>query len=316
MMIDETLTPMTFYRELTMRNRGFISDSEQSALAEATVLIAGCGSTGGAVVEPLIRLGVRSLIVADPGTYELSNLNRQEATVDDLGANKAEVAAQRARAINPYSSVQVETAGLCEGNVSRLVGAATVVIDGVDVTEQQGLAAKYLLHAEAACLGKPVISGYDMAGMQYIRFYDYRRQRVPFDGRITDTDVAGSGGPLAVLAKLIPLRHVPTEMLENLRDNLGDPQYSIPQLAYAASLFGALASRMVVEVIAGGRVRQETVVDIHSLVRTPGARAAGVVRRIKVLGQILPKFLRVRVFGSPAGAARDDDGMVPKVRYV
>ena len=40
------------------------------------------------------------------------------------------------------------------------------------------------------------------------------------------------------------------------------------------------------------------------------------MRRVKVLGQILPKFLRIRVFGSPAGAARVDDEMDPQVRYV
>ena len=99
MTIDGARAPTSFYRgnEALLRNRFFISDIEQSALSDCSVLIAGCGSTGGAVVEPLVRLGVRRLIVADPGTYEVSNLNRQESTVDDVGRNKAEVAAERAR---------------------------------------------------------------------------------------------------------------------------------------------------------------------------------------------------------------------------
>jgi hypothetical protein len=155
-----------------------------------------------------------------------------------------------------------------------------------------------------------------MAGMQYIRFYDYRRPgSTPFDGRISSADVAEGSGPLSVLARLIPVRHVPTEMLEDLRDNFGEPDYSISQLAYAAMLFGALASRMVVEVAAGGRVRRETVVDVHGLVRTPGARAVGVLRRARVLVQILPKFVRIRVFGNSAPTRVTDD-LVPEVRYV
>jgi tRNA threonylcarbamoyladenosine dehydratase len=288
-------TSVGFYEELTLRNRGFISHPEQSALSNCSVLVAGCGSTGGAVVEPLIRLGVSRLILADPGEYEVSNLNRQDAIVSDVGRNKATVAAGRANAINPYSSVEVETIGICQSNVSRLVARATVVVDGVDVTEEDGLAAKYLLHAEAVAQGKPVISGYDMAGAQYIRFYDYRRRGArPFDGRITLVDLAEGSSPLSVLARLIPLRYVPTEMFEALRANADDPGYSIPQLAYTAKLFGVLASRMVVELVAGRRVRRETVVDVHHIVRPWQARVVDPIRRISTLVVIVPNLIRMR----------------------
>lgn len=288
-------TSVDFYRELTLRNEGFISRREQSALSNCSVLVAGCGSTGGAVVEPLIRLGVWRLTLADPGDYEVSNLNRQDATVDGVGRNKATVAADRARAINPYSSVEAETSGVCQSNVSRMVAQATVVVDGVDVTQKDGLAAKYLLHAEAAAQAKPVISGYDMAGTQYIRFYDYRRRGSrPFDGRITLLDLAEGSSPLSVLARLIPLRYVPTEMFEALHANVGNPGYSIPQLAYTAKLFGVLASRMVVELVVGRRVRRETVVDVHHMVRPWQARAVDPIRRIRMLALIFPNLIRMR----------------------
>ena len=51
-----TTAPTDFYSELTARNTGFISPRAQGRVREATVLVAGCGSTGGAAVEPLARV--------------------------------------------------------------------------------------------------------------------------------------------------------------------------------------------------------------------------------------------------------------------
>src|SRR4051812_13427129 len=90
------LPPEVFHQIFVARNRGVISAADQSCIAAAKILISGCGSIGGSSVEPLVRLGFRRLMLADPGSYELTNLNRQNATVGDLGRNKAAVAAERA----------------------------------------------------------------------------------------------------------------------------------------------------------------------------------------------------------------------------
>jgi tRNA A37 threonylcarbamoyladenosine dehydratase len=39
-----------FYASFTVRNRGLVSDGEQQMLRRAVILVAGCGSIGGAVV--------------------------------------------------------------------------------------------------------------------------------------------------------------------------------------------------------------------------------------------------------------------------
>ena len=87
-----------FYDELVSRNRGLIDPEIQRRLREARFVIAGCGSTGGACVGPLVRSGATRFVLVDPGTYELANLNRQDATIDDVGRNKADVQAERIRA--------------------------------------------------------------------------------------------------------------------------------------------------------------------------------------------------------------------------
>lgn len=263
-----TATAQDLYDELTCRNRGFVPPASQQRLSAATVLVAGCGSTGGAAVEPLARLGVQSFLLADNGTYELNNLNRQSAGQADIGRNKAEVCARHVHEINPQARTRVATEGIQPGTVAAMVAACDVVIDGVDVTEPAGWRAKYALHEAAAALRRPVISGYDMAGTQYVRFYDYRPGGVPFDGAVTAAQV-GTRATWRLLRRVVPLRVVPVEMLESARAAVATGEESVSQLVYTSMLFGALASRMVVDVLDGRPVRRHTVVDVHGAVRPP-----------------------------------------------
>jgi hypothetical protein len=255
-----------YYQALTERNRGLIPDETQRALRAATVLVAGCGSTGGAVIEPLARLGVGRFVLAEPGEYELNNLNRQSATYADIGRNKADVAAERVRAINPHAVTVVETDGVQLDTVSVLLDGVDVVVDGVDVTTAKGWSAKYALHAEAARRGCPVVSGYDMSGTQYVRYYDYRTGSVPLAGQVTEADVA-SETLWDLLLRVVPREIVPADLVADIRAHREEPEYSVPQLVYTSDLFGVLASRYVVEILTGNRVREEVTVDIHQLVR-------------------------------------------------
>lgn len=259
-----------FYAEFVSRNTGFIESATQTRLADATVLIAGCGSTGGAAVEPLARIGVQNFVLADNGSYELNNLNRQHARQTDLGRNKAEVSAELIRSINPYARVAVHQRGVELSTVDAQVAGADVIIDGVDVTERSGMRAKWALHVSAAAHRIPVISGYDMAGMQFVRCYDYRVPSQPLYGAVTASDVEISA-PFTLLARLIPKRKVPIEMIRNLRDSMHDPDYHVSQLVYTSLMFGAIASRMTVELLAGADVRRHVAIDVHRFVRRPRA---------------------------------------------
>ncbi|MFJ1702308.1 ThiF family adenylyltransferase [Kitasatospora sp. NPDC088346] len=261
----EALTADDFYAELTTRNRGLIPESAQLALGKARVLVAGCGSTGGAAVEPLVRLGVRDFVLAEPGEYELNNLNRQHARLSDLGRNKAEVSAELARSVNPHARVEVHTDGVQEENVTALLDGVDVVVDGVDVTTIGGWRAKFQLHAEAARRGVPVVSGYDMSGTQFIRYYDYRQDPTPLAGRVTAGQLE-TEEVWDLLLRIIPRELVPLDLVEDIRAHRSDPDYSVPQLVYTSHLFGVLAARYTVAVLAGVPVRAELTVDVHALV--------------------------------------------------
>jgi hypothetical protein len=261
-------SPDAYYAQLTSRNKGLIDDDEQRRLRHTTILVAGCGSIGGAVVEPLVRLGAERLLLVEPDTYEVHNLNRQAARLSDVGRNKARVLAQRAQEINPYATVRVDERGITAGNAAELVAATGLVIDGVDVTTSRPLACKYALHVEAQRQAVPVVCGYDIAGTQLVLVYDYRIRSLPvLRGRFTGRAVADMH-PLRFLARVVPLRAVPVEMFGELRRQLRGESTTFPQLVYSAQLFGVLACRLAMDLLAGRPVRHRVVVDVHALPRT------------------------------------------------
>lgn len=285
-------SPGDFYRALTSRNRGLLSIDDQQLLRRAVFLVAGCGSIGGAVVEPLIRLGAERLVLAEPDSYELHNLNRQHARLCDLGRNKALVLAEWAAQVNPHARVEVDTAGITAANAAGHVAAAALIFDAVDVTSAPALACKYLLHQEARLAGVPVICGYDIGGVQLIQVYDYVRPRTRvLGGRVTERDIAD---PMRFLARVVPLRALPVEIFPELRRQRSGEAGFFPQLVYSALLFGALAPRLAVDLLAGRPVRHRIIVDAHQLPRTPGGRLRADWARAGALARMAPAALAYR----------------------
>lgn len=292
-----------FYRALTSRNRGLLSIDDQQLLRRAVFLVAGCGSIGGAVVEPLIRLGAERLVLAEPDSYELHNLNRQHARLCDLGRNKALVLAEWAAQVNPHASVEVDTAGITAANATGHVAAAAVIFDAIDVTTAPALASKYLLHQEASMAGVPVICGYDIGGVQLIQVYDYLRPRTRvLGGRVSERDLAD---PMRFLARVVPLRALPAEIFPELRRQQSGEAGFFPQLVYSALLFGALAPRLAVDLLTGRPVRRRIIVDAHHLPRTPYARLRADWARAGALARMAPAALAYRRASAAHGSLRE-----------
>ncbi|SCL15254.1 ThiF family protein [Micromonospora rhizosphaerae] len=258
------LPPEEFHQIFVARNRGVVSTEDQARIAAAKILVAGCGSIGGSAVEPLVRLGFRRLVLADPGSYELTNLNRQNATVDDLGRNKAAVAAERARAINPHVEVEPVEQGVTEQTVDGLLAGVDVVIDGVDVTTRSGLAAKGLLHDRVRDRRLPLMTGWDLSGTQHVRVYDYRHERQLFGGAVTRQQL--NEMPMwTLLARLVPARTVPRDLIGLIRRGLEQDGFTFPQLVQAADMFGVIAATLTARLVTGRPVPPSATVDVHGL---------------------------------------------------
>jgi molybdopterin/thiamine biosynthesis adenylyltransferase len=249
-----------FLAEFRLRNRGLIGEEDQRNLSEATFLVAGCGSTGGATIEPLVRAGAMSFILVEPGEYEIHNLNRQRANLEAIGENKGAWLAKQAKSINPFVDVEVHEEGISSQNATSLCERASLIMDAVDVTTLEGLDAKCALHEAAAIARRPVISAYDLAYRQFVRIYDYRRPQRPLQGKIAR--IRRAKLPTDALALLIPFSALPYDMLGEIERLQKEPGASISQLGCAADLFGALAVPLVLEILAGRAVRKSYTLDL------------------------------------------------------
>lgn len=109
--------------------RNGLSCAQQLRLLHARVAIIGCGGLGGSVAELLARIGVGSLRLVDPDSFEEHNLNRQRfATVASIGQAKVEAARTMLQAINPVIHIDAVQAPFAEADVL----AAEVLVDGLD----------------------------------------------------------------------------------------------------------------------------------------------------------------------------------------
>ena len=272
-----------FYRELTTRNTPLVTPEEQERIRTATILVAGCGSIGGAAVEPLIRLGCENLILAEPDGYDIANMNRQSVRLQDVGRNKAAVFAERMREINPYATVEVHDHGITAENVDDVTARADVILDGVDVTTKPPLRHKVHLHEHARKAGKVVVSGYDIAGVQMLLIYDYRDPSVELMGGKVKSEEVERLEPFEFLARVIPFTVIPIEIIPELERQVRGEGGGFPQLVYTANLFGVLAVRATIDILAGRPVRKRVVIDVDAALRPRSQRPGIEASRIRSL---------------------------------
>ena len=132
-----------------------IGPTGQRRLADARVLVVGCGGLGTPVIEQLAAAGVGHLTVVDDDTVEVSNLNRQVLhRSEDIGRKKAERAAEWVRALDPALSVEPLVRRIGVHDARELVRAYTLVVDCTD-----GLPAKFLLNDACVLENVPLVHG-------------------------------------------------------------------------------------------------------------------------------------------------------------
>jgi len=138
-----------------LRSFGTVGLDGQRKLLLARVAVFGAGGLGGYVVEGLARMGVGCIHVVDGDVFQEHNLNRQLlCTEDDIGRQKAEVAAERAARVNGAVEVMPHTRFLNETNADELLADADVAVDALD-----SVPTRLLLQEAAARRDIPMVHG-------------------------------------------------------------------------------------------------------------------------------------------------------------
>lgn len=90
------------------RSALLLGDDGMERLRNACVAVFGVGGVGSYVVEALARSGVGHLILIDPDTVSVTNINRQlPATTRTVGRLKTEIMKERILDINPEAKVDI-----------------------------------------------------------------------------------------------------------------------------------------------------------------------------------------------------------------
>ena len=125
----------------------------QAKLRASRVLVVGCGGLGVPVISYLAGAGIGRLSLVDSDRLEPSNLHRQTMyALADVGKLKAELAAERVRALNPDVDVRPYSTRLDALNARDLIAQNDLVIDCTD-----NFSTKFLLNDYCVQLAKPVV---------------------------------------------------------------------------------------------------------------------------------------------------------------
>ena len=126
-------------------------------LANSTVMVFGIGGVGSYAVEALARAGVGRLILVDPETISLSNVNRQIHSLrSTVGQYKVDAMKARIADISPETVVETVRLFYSPETVDELMtwaSRADYLIDAIDT-----VSAKIDLAVRAHKMGTPLIS--------------------------------------------------------------------------------------------------------------------------------------------------------------
>jgi molybdopterin-synthase adenylyltransferase len=132
-----------------------IDISGQQKLSDSTALIIGAGGLGTPAALYLVSAGIGHIIIVDDDQIELSNLQRQILyQEDDIGKNKAEIAAQHLRQHNHHPHITAIVQRLSHQHLHEQCQRADIVLDCSDNFET-----RFAINAACWSTQTPLISG-------------------------------------------------------------------------------------------------------------------------------------------------------------
>jgi len=119
-----------YSRQMMIRE---IGEEGQQKLADASILIIGCGGLGSPVLYYLTAMGIGHLGLCDGDKVSLPNLNRQILfTMEDIGKSKANTAKERLTALEPNLITTVYDQFLDEKLAESIIPSYDIVVDCLD----------------------------------------------------------------------------------------------------------------------------------------------------------------------------------------
>ncbi|OED43732.1 hypothetical protein AB832_02420 [Flavobacteriaceae bacterium (ex Bugula neritina AB1)] len=117
------------------RNQIYLSYEEQEIIKEYPILLGGSG-IGSVIAECALRLGFEDITIIDGDQVELSNLNRQNYTQNDISIDKTEALYNRLHAINQNANIKVHNSFLTPENITTHIKGHRIAINALDFSSE------------------------------------------------------------------------------------------------------------------------------------------------------------------------------------
>ena len=133
----------------------------QDKLSAAKVAVCGLGGLGSAIAIALARSGIGQLHLIDFDRVDLSNLNRQQYAVSQLGQPKPEALAEEIGRFSPYAKITTDFVKMTEENIPKLLAEDMYICEAFDKAEEKAMLTNCVL---TELPGKYLVGSSGMAG--------------------------------------------------------------------------------------------------------------------------------------------------------
>lgn len=134
----------------------------QEKLARARVAVCGLGGLGSAISIALARCGVGHLHLIDFDCVDLSNVNRQQYALSQIGMPKPEAMAEEIRRFSPYIEIRTSHVKMTPDNAKELLSDADYICEAFDAPEEKAMLTGLVLEQlpEKYLVGASGMAGY------------------------------------------------------------------------------------------------------------------------------------------------------------
>ncbi|MFQ9933650.1 MAG: sulfur carrier protein ThiS adenylyltransferase ThiF [Lachnospiraceae bacterium] len=135
----------------------------QDRLAKAKVAVCGLGGLGSSIAIALARCGVGELHLIDFDRVDLSNINRQQYALCELGIEKPAAMEAEIRRFSPYIIIKQDFVKITEENVYELLKDDIYICEAFDAPEEKAMLTNAVLEKfpEKYLVGASGMAGYE-----------------------------------------------------------------------------------------------------------------------------------------------------------
>lgn len=134
----------------------------KNKITTAKVAVAGLGGLGSNIAIFLARAGVGHLHLVDFDRVDITNLNRQQYDIRDIGTFKTTALSEKIKRFNPFIKITTDNAMVTEENVKDIFSSYPIICEAFDKAENKAMLVNCILSEFG---DTKIVSASGMAGL-------------------------------------------------------------------------------------------------------------------------------------------------------